>query len=84
MYKDQIKANLLSYIKACMSQCADLTIFKLILNGFDVADNYLSKILKEIKSGANNNEYISAIWVHTNHLTSCTLSDFNLMLDLIQ
>ena len=71
------------YIKACMSQCEELSTFKLVLNGFDVADEYMQKVITLIIKALPDRKNISTIWIHTNHLTSCTKNDFIKMLELV-
>jgi hypothetical protein len=83
-YKEAIKRNLLSFIKECLDSLPNLISFKLILNGFDINGKYLQKLTSMIKDSLNkDNSPLLAVWLHTNHLTGCTHSDFTDLLDLI-
>jgi hypothetical protein len=83
-YKEIIKDNILRFIKECLDALPNLISFKLILNGFDIANKYLQQITTLIKKALNRGgSPLLAIWVHTNHLTGCKHADFIDLLDLI-
>lgn len=71
-------------MKECFDMLPNLISFKLILNGFDIANKYLQRVTVLLKEALNKpNSPILAIWLHTNHLTTCLKADFIDILDLV-
>lgn len=71
-------------MKECLDTLPNLISFKLILNGFDIGNKYLQKVTTLLKDSLNKaNSPILAVWLHTNHLTSCLKTDFIDLLDLV-